>query len=226
MNRNLNYFDQAYQNANNYSNANGDWNGFVDNYNYANNADSAGQSSYADPMDSLPYVFIIANSTTADVSSVTILGANYNTVGATNNGNVAAITITMESGTYAQFLENIKSQPFKVGITHLESSNTSQPFKTLTFTQGAANGLSQTWPVTPKKDPNQQQSGVTILRNKYTVDAWTKISTTILGSATLTMSMYPMQELNVARGLEGRPVDKPYGAPNMSQFQLSDYTRR
>lgn len=220
---NFNYFDQAYAYANNnYSNATGDWGYAVGGeYNYAD-AGMVGVPSNANPANSLPYVFDIANSTTDDVSSVVLLGANANTVGATNNGNVAAITITYQSGTvtYAQFLENIKSQPFRVGLMHLQSSNTSQPFQTLTITEGQANGTSSTIPIRPVLDPNQNQSGVTIVRYQFTVNAWLSITTTILASATLTIMMYPMQELNVARGIDGRPVDKVYGAPTLTQLPM------
>lgn len=217
--RNYDYFADAYDYANNFSNANG-WDGFVDQYNYMDNGGVGAVHSNANPADSLPYVLQIANSTTDNVSNVVILGANQNTVGATNFGNVAAITITMNSGatTYQQFLENIKSQPFKVGLMHLQSSNANQPFQVLTFTQPNANGTSTTWPVSPILDPNQNQSGVTIVKNKFVVNAWTQISTTILASATLTMRLYPMTELNVARGIEARPVEKGYGAPDLYQL--------
>lgn len=220
---NLNYFDQAYAYANNnYSNATGDWGYAVGvEYNYAD-AGMVGVPSNANPANSLPYVFNISNSTTDDVSSVTLLGANANTVGATNNGNAAAITITYQSGavTYAQFLENIKSQPFKVGLMHIQSSNTSQPFQTLTITESSASGRSSTLPITPQLDPNQNQSGVTIVRHQFTVNAWLSISFTVLASATVTISMYPMQELNIARGIDGRPVDQVYGAPVLTQLPL------
>lgn len=217
---NLNYFDQAYAYANNnYSNADGWGYAVGSEYNYAD-AGMVGVPSNANPANSLPYVFNIANSTTNDVSSVVLLGANANTVGATNNGNPAAITITYASGsvTYAQFLENIKSQPFRVGLMHLQSANTSQPFQTLTITQSDANGVSNTVPITPVLDPNQNQSGVTIVRYQFTVNAWVSITTTILASATLTVLMYPMQELNVARGIDGRPVDKVYASPILTQL--------
>jgi hypothetical protein len=34
----------------------------------------------------------------------------------------------------------------------------------------------------------------------------------------LTVKMYPMQEVNVARSIEGRAVEKGYAAPNMYQL--------
>lgn len=219
MRNNFNYFDQAYDYANNFSSANG-WDGFVDQYSYMDNG-GAGVPAAANPANALPYVFNIANSTTNDISNVVLLGANANTVGATNNGNNAAITITMASGstTYTQFLENVKSQPFKVGLMHLQSSNTSQPFVSMTFTQGSATGASHTQPYTPILDPNQNQSGVTIVRYQFSVDSWTSITfSTIYASATLTVRMYPMVELNVGRALDARNVEKPYDAPQLYQL--------
>ena len=218
---NYDYFEQADSHANNFSNANG-WDNFGSSgYDYMDNGGGNDAPSNANPSNSLPYVFIIANSTASDVTNVVILGATSNTVGATNNGNVAAITITMDSGltTYSQLLESIKTMPFTVGEMHLQSSNASQPYKALTFTQGAPNGTSTTYVISPKLDPLQNQSTVSILRHRFVVDSWTKISTTILASATLTMSMYPMNELNVSRGLDGKQVEKNYAQPNLSQYQ-------
>ena len=87
----------------------------------------------AEAKASLPFIINIANSTTDDVANVVFLGANSNLFNATNFGNPAAITITMDNGTvtYTEFLESIKSEPFKVGLMYLQSANTSQPFKQL-----------------------------------------------------------------------------------------------
>ena len=212
-----NYFEDASNFANeNYSNYDGWSNAVQDSYNYAD--DEAGQEAKA----SLPFIINIANSTTADVSSVVVLGSNSNLFGATNFGNAAAITITMENGdvTYTEFLESVKSEPFKVGLMYLQSANANQPFKQLTIEYREPNGRKVTLPVTPALDPMQQQSGVTIVRHKFPVNAFTKLSTTILGSATLTMRLYPMEQLDISRGLIGRSVGKDYAKPNLSQFQF------
>lgn len=211
----MNYFEKAENFANeNFSNYDG-WSGFVDDYNYAD-----GQGS-ATALASLPYVINIANSTTDDVSSVIFLDANKaGNASAPAFGNDAAISITMDGNiTYAEFLQAIKSEPFKVGLMHLQSSNTSQPYKQLTITNREANGRKLELPITPSLDPMQQQAGVSIVRYAFTVNAFTSITTTILASATLTVSMYPMQQINVARSLDGRTVAKDYSRPNLSQFQ-------
>ncbi len=222
MNKNQRYFDEANYFANdNYSNYDG-WNQMTGGaYNYMDDYDYAGGGNQQSPKASLPFILSIANSTTDDVSSVNILGSNANLFNATNFGNATAITITMDNGdvTYTEFLESIKSEPFKVGMMYLQSANASQPFKQLTIEYREPNGRKVTLPVSPALDPMQQQSAVTIVRHQYPVNAFTKIQTTILASATLTLRLYPMEQLDLARGLTGRSVAKPYSQPNLSQFQ-------
>jgi len=217
------YFSEAEAMAHeSFSNFGGDeWNNMTqDNYNYAQGA--GGGAAAADPKASLPFILNVANSTASDVSSVVVLGANSNTFGSTNNGNAAAITITMDNGdvTYVEFLESIKSEPFLVGLMYLQSSNTSQPFKQLTIEYREPNGRKVTLPVTPALDPMQNQAGVTIVRHKFPVNAFTKISTTILASATLTMRLYPAEQVDISRSLNGQSVAKGYARPNLSQFQV------
>lgn len=219
-----NYFDEAENFANeNYSNMAGDWNNMVDQYDYFDEYDYAnGGGANGGPKASLPFIINVENTTTADVASVNILGSNSNLFGATNFGNPAAIQISMDNGTvtYTEFLESIKSEPFKVGLMYLQSANTSQPFKQITIVYREPNGREVTLPVTPALDPMQQQATVTIVRHQFPVNAFTKLQTTILGSATLTLRLYPAEQLDIARGLVGRSVAKDYTRPNLSQFQL------
>jgi hypothetical protein len=219
-----NYFSDAMNFANeNYSNydgwdemGGGGYDYMADDYAYAS------EGIGAEAKASLPFIINIANSTTDDVANVVFLGSNSNLFGATNFGNAAAITITMDNGnvSYTEFLESIKSEPFKVGLMYLQSANTSQPFKQLIINYREPNGREVTLPVSPALDPMQQQGGVTIVRHKFPVNAFTKITTTILASATLTVRLYPSEQLDISRGLEGRPVGKPYSRPNLSQFQF------
>jgi len=214
-----NYFAKAENAAHeNFSNYNGDeWNNFNDDYNYADGADVSSTA-----LASLPFVINVANSTTTDVTSVNILGSNASLFGATNFGNPAAITITMDNGsiTYTEFLQSIISEPFKVGLMYLQSSNTNQPYKQLLITYKESSGRLVQTPITPALDPMQQQTGVTIIRHQFPVNAYTSISTTILASATLTLRLYPSVQLDIARTLAGQSVGKGYSKPNLSQFQL------
>ena len=211
----MNYFEKLENSAmENFSNYDG-WSNFTDEYNYAD-----GQGS-AEALASLPFVINIANSTTADVADVVILDANKRaSLTAVGYGNNVAITITMDGDiSYGEFLQSIKSEPFRVGEVYLESANVSQPYKTLTIINREANGRELKMPVNPKKDPMQFQAGVSILKTEFTVNSFTSIKTTILGSATLIMSLYPKQQINVSRSLDGRGVSKDYSRPNLSQAQ-------
>ena len=194
-----NYFSDAQNFANNeYSNYDG-WDnaGGGEEYDYAGgDYNYASQGVGAEAKASLPFIINIANSTTNDVSGVVFLGSNSNLFGAANFGNVAAITILMDNGnvTYTEFLESIKSEPFKVGLMYLQSANTSQPFKQLVIIYREPNGREVTMPVSPALDP--------------------------IASATLTVRLYPSEQLDVSRGLVGRSVGKNFSKPNLSQFQF------
>jgi len=212
----MNYFTQAENFANeNFSNYDG-WSNFADDYNYADGG------SEATALSSLPFVINIANSTTADVANVIFLNANLaGNATAPAFGNAAAITITMDGTiTYAEFLQNIKSSPFKVGEMYLQSSNSLQPFKTLTIVNREANGRKVELPINPRLDPMQNQSGVSIVKVEFTVDAFTSVSTSLLASTTLIVSLYPKEQINVARSLSGQTVSKSYSKPNLSQLQV------
>lgn len=215
---NSNFFKSEENSAHeNFSNYEGNsWNQFNDEYNYAD-----GDAS-SEALASLPFTINIANSTTDDVTGVTILNANGALFGATNFGNDAAITITMDSDdvTYTEFLQSIFSEPFKVGQMYLQSSNANQPFKRFTITYKESTGRVVKTPITPALDPMQNQNGVVIVRHKFPVNAWTSITTTILASATLTMRLYPSIQLDISRTLSGQSVEKGYSRPNLSQFQM------
>jgi hypothetical protein len=212
-----NYFEtaenHAHENFSNYA-GQGGWGNFNDPYNYASGGANQAKAS-------LPFIINVANSTASDVANVVILGSNANLYNATNFGNAAAITITMDNGdiTYTEFLESIKSEPFKVGMMYLQSSNTDQPFKQLTVEYREPNGRKVTLPVTPALDPMQQQAGVTVVEYEFPVNAFTEIQTTILASATLVMRLYPKTQIDISRSLSGQSVDKGFTRPNLSQFQ-------
>ena len=214
------YFQMAQATAmNEHSNYAGNgWGNFVDPYNYAN---GGGQGS---AKASLPFSIQVVNSTASNVANVVILGSNSNLFNATNFGNPAAITITMDNGTvdYTQFLESIKSQPFMVGEMYIETiaGSNSQPFQTLSLAYTEPNGRTTSIPVSPRRDPMQNQNGVTIVKHSFPVNAFMEISTTILAETTVLYSLYPMSQLDLARTLSGQSIDKPFSKPNLSQFQL------
>lgn len=219
----MNYFEQASNFANEgYSNYDGGqgWSNLVgaDTYSYAD----ASASAPVDYRSSLPYIISISNSTTSDVSSVVILNAN-NPGTSPNFNNNAAITITYSSGsiTYAEFLKNIQSEPFTVGMINLYSSNASQILQNFTITNKEVNGIVNTIPVTPILDPYQNITTTLNIEVPFVVNSFTSITfATILGSASLTVKLYPKNQTNLARTLEGRQAVKGYAKPGISQLQV------
>lgn len=194
--------------------------------NYSADVDYTAQGIEEPSAPSLPFILNIKNTSTDDISNVVFLGANSNSwfpLGIIPNfGNSEFINITMENGTvtYQEFLDSIKSQPFEIGMMHLQSDNPLQPFKTLRLFFRESSGWEFDEPINPALDPMQEQAGVTIVRKKFPVNAYTEIRTTILANSELRVMMYPTEQLDLARTLVGRPVAKDYSKPDLSQFQL------
>lgn len=170
-----------------------------------------------------PYNFTIANAGTTDVADVVLLGGYENTAaGVTNFGNDSNITIIMDNGsiTYAVFLQAIKSEPFSVGQIYLASSNASQLTKTWNITWKESNGQESKLQIYPKIDPMQNNTTALNQWTKFPVNGYTKMTTTIIASTTLSIALYPMTVIDNANALVSRPAEKVYGAPNLSQFRI------
>jgi hypothetical protein len=179
----------------------------------ANGGSSAGLGGAT----SQPYILSIANSTTAAVASV-IVGGAYTNLQATNFGNNVAITISMGiSGlTYGEFLYQSMNKPFVVGLTYLSSANASQVLETLTITQKDINGNQSSKTIVPTIDPYQQQTGKVAITFNWKFDGFTLVTiSSILGSATLTMYLYPAENVATGRALTGGSVVKGFGNPDV-----------
>lgn len=167
---------------------------------------------------SQPYIIQVANSTTNNVTAV-VFDANVNLLPtATNYGNSAAVTITMQNGnlTYGQFLGQLREKPFRISQIYQFSSNTSQPFQALSFTTFDTFGASTNYSRAPILNPFQNQSGASILDYPFTVDGNTKLSFTLLASATTTFQFYPNKVYNISHGLAGRNVNMMLGNPKIA----------
>ena len=163
---------------------------------------SGGSSAGLGGSTSQPYILSVANSTTAAVGSVKLFNA-YGNLQATNQGNVAAITISMGiSGlTYLEMLYQSMNKPFTIGLTYLSSANASQVLETLKISQKDINGNESQKTVAPTIGPYQQQEFVTISQ--------------ILGSATLSMYLYPAENVAAGRALTGGQVVKGFSNPDV-----------
>lgn len=218
---NYRYFVEAKENVKDekYLNLNGfadDFEGFDDEM---LNADATPAEKAA---TSQPYIINIENTSTADVSSVKVLGANQNLVGVDNYGNAATIDITMGMSdvTYADFLFQTQTQPFTVGLTYLSSSNTSQILETFILQHKDANGNLTRKTIVPIYDPYQQVTTVIPVKQIYSVDGNTMFTfNQILASATLKLYIFPTGKINIRRGLANMPVEQAFGNPGIIKDQ-------
>lgn len=186
---------------------------------YGNDYSADAGAAPAKTQTSMPYVFLISNSTASDVSNVLFLGANQNTVlNTTNFGNAAAITITCLNGSisYAQFLQALKSNAILVGEMHLQSSNTSQPFTPFTVSQTDPVGATSSLPYLPTIDPYQNQSGVSVFKQLIPINAWTQYTFTMLASASMYVRLFPAQTIDTSRALLDKSVARQYNNPRIS----------
>tara|TARA_R100001244_G_C5168581_1_gene131546 strand:+ start:2565 stop:3257 length:693 start_codon:yes stop_codon:yes gene_type:complete len=202
------YFADARETANeNFNSMNGS------EYLNANGGSSAGLGGAT----AQPYILSIANSTTDAVSSVLVGGA-YTNLQATNFGNVAAITISMgiASLTYGEFLYQSMNKPFVVGLTYLSSANASQVLETFTIKQKDINGNESSKVIVPTLDPYQQQGDKVAISFNWKFDGFTSVTiASILASATLTMYLYPAENVSTGRALTGGSVVKGFASPDI-----------
>lgn len=164
---------------------------------------------------STPYYLTVTNSSTNSISNV-IIGNSYANRTEVNQGNNAAITITSGySGfTYLGFLGQSEAQPFKVGMTYLNSSNTTLVSGGFTLTHRDQNGLLSSRPFVSFISPNQYQTTAQEIWMPYTFDGYSSLTiTTFPASATLTIAFYLQDKINWRNPLAGSTAQKSYATP-------------
>ncbi len=110
--------------------------------------------------------------------------------------------------------------PFSVGLTYLQSATANQVLETLAINTRDANGNEAQKTLVPTIDPYQQQSTIVAMRYGYRIDGFTKvIISNILANATVKLYFYPSDNINLARGLSGRPISEAFGNPGIVKAQ-------
>lgn len=234
----MSYIKQYLQNARNFANEsylNAD--GFVDddtNY-FTGNEDyfSADGMPMASPQASVPtsqpYIITISNASATTVSNFDVLGAyqylqpNASVASYNANGDLVFVNgITILSGisnvTYQQFLYQSMNSPFSVGMTYIQSLSGSQAQITqpMTLNTRDANGNQALKTIVVTIDPYQQQTGVVAVKQLYRIDGYTKLTiSTVLPSVVFQLQFYPADNINLARGLAGRPASRQFGNPRI-----------
>lgn len=208
--------------------------GFIDDVNFTGddffNMGGMGGMMRADGAPSAPtsqpYIINITSTDGAAVPNFEVLGSYefINNAGFTSGGDLVLGDITISSGianiTYREMLYQFMNNPYSVGLTYIQSSTAGQVLETLSLNTRDANGNEAQKSLVPTIDPYQQQSDIIALKFPYRIDGFTKmIIRSVLASSTVKLYFYPADNINLARGLSGRPVSKQFGNPGIVRNQ-------
>jgi hypothetical protein len=181
-----------------------------DDFSYAN-----GGSNTMNVSD--PYVIQYANTTTTNVTAILFGYNDY--FGETNYGNPVAIVVTnLQGGTYGRLIAQSNNKFFKIGKWRFQSSTSTQLQQTLSINHVDANGKVQTVPLNLSimRDAYQQQSDIIDVTRPVSVDGNTYITFTLIASATLVISMFPVSVLSGLAVLNGGQDLNTARAPRLS----------
>lgn len=190
-------------------------------YNASGNGAGAGPG--APVKKSRPYIVIVSSASGAAVTDFEILGANdyVNNSGFTAAGNLVIGSVTIYSGipsiSYRYFLYQTQQSPFTVGQTYIScSSPTAQVQQAFTVITTDSNGIKVEIPIVPAIDPYQQQDGVIVNEDEYSVDGGTKLKiASLLATAVVTFRFYPSSNVNIGRELANQGSVSAYGNPGV-----------
>jgi hypothetical protein len=188
---------------------------------------------------SQPYIVTVSNASATTVSNFDILGA-YNYINASTMASTPAGTVTFSSGnlvsvntggagtgfaitvssgianvTYQQFLYQSMNSPFSVGMTYIQTTTANQLVQPIVVNTQDANGNQALKTLVVTIDPYQQQTGVVAVKQLYRIDGYTKLTFSVLASAVVTFQFYPADNINLARGLSGRPASRQFSKPSI-----------
>jgi hypothetical protein len=158
-----------------------------------------------------PFILTISNKSDTAISNLDVLGADtfignagFTDGSLTNNG--VTISSGMSEMNYEQFLSQCMQQPFSVSLTLIESifGSTSQISQTFTLKTQDANGNQVVRSIEPTFDPYQQESTIVVVKQNFSIDAFTKLNFSIInGSTVFRIHFYPSSIINLAAGLQG-----------------------
>jgi len=230
----MSYIRQYMQNARNFANEsylNAD--GFIDHDMQFTggddffNADGMPMAQSGSTPTSQPYIINVVNASASAVANFDILGSyQYLQNTGFSNGSLTISGITISSGianvTYQQFLYQTMNSPFSVGLTYIQSATTGQLTQPLTLNTQDANGNQALKAIIVTIDPYQQQTNVVAVKQLYRIDGYTKITiASVLASAVVQFQFYPADNINLARGLAGRPASRQFGNPNIVKSSVA-----
>jgi hypothetical protein len=210
------FFDSAREAANeNFYNMDG----FDDEFDFVDDEFDNAAGGVGGASVSQPYIVRLVNTTTADVSNVTMFGA-YNAIASAGTQTGVNKTIAISGLTYTELLYQSMNKPFVVGLTYIDSSDTAQLTQTVSVTQKDINGNQAIRVLTPTIDPYQQQTTKVAFKYQYKIDGFTTLTlSTLKGSATADFYFYPAETVSTARALSGRRAVRGYRGPGIEKKQ-------
>lgn len=236
----MSYIRQYMENARDFANENYlNADGFIDRdlhftgYDQFANADGMPMNSSSNNAvpTSQPYIITVSNASATAVNNFDILGAYQylqNTGFNQTTGNLTISGVTISSGianvTYAQFLYQTMNSPFTVGLTYIQSISgvAAQITQPLTLTTQDANGNQAQKAIVVTVDPYQQQTSVVAVKQMFRIDGYTKLTiATVFGSTSVQFQFYPSDNINLARGLAGRPASSQFSDPNIVKSSVA-----
>lgn len=189
-------------------------------------ADAAPTMGAVSAPTSQPYIITVSNASATAVSNFDVLGSyQYLQNTGFTNGSLTISGVTISSAisnvTYQQFLYQTMNNPYSVGLTYIQANNVNaQVTQVLSLNTQDANGNQAIKPLIPTVDPYQFQAGIIALKQTYRIDGYTKLTIAlVLPSSVFQLFFYPADNINLARGLAGRPVSKQFANPKVVKDQ-------
>lgn len=166
-----------------------------------------------------PYVIQYENQSATLSATATIFGFNDNINDVTNNYGNAGINVTsLQGGSYLRLLTQSQNKPLKIGKWRFQSATAGQLSQTLTLTHYDANGKQYSTPLNLSimRDAYQFQNDILDVTKTITVDGNTQINFTLLGGATMVISMFPVSVVSAKAVLNGGTSLNSARAPRLS----------
>jgi hypothetical protein len=164
-----------------------------------------------------PYVIQYFNTIAVNTPAV-LFGYNDN-FGALNFGNAATVTITnLQGGTYGRLLAQSNNKFFKIGKWRFQSGSPAQLQQTYSLVHFDANGKQYSTPLNLSimKDAYQFQNDIIDVAKICTIDGNTSVTFTLVASATLVISMFPIAVISGKAKLNGGTSVNTAKAPRLS----------
>ena len=191
---------------------------FDDAPNDMNNMSYAGGNQSVSVSD--PYVISYQNTTLGNLTAILFGYNDYFNV--SNYGNNVGIVITnVQTGTtagYGRMIAQSNNKFFKIGKWRFQSTSSPQLQVTMNIYHVDANGKQYITPLNLSimRDAYQQQSDIIDVTKQVTVDGNTYCTFLLYGSATVTISMFPVAVISGKAKLNGGNSMNSARAPRLS----------